>query len=165
MVFDAQTIRFITCDSSNTLQQWVILKTENDRNNIRICRPPVVGPLVRTHNCLTAFSPFTQRLYRMFHKIFTIDPSNEARELLISRHNQSDPSQRWLMNSTTHQLSNVQYPKACITTKHFHRDPAFPLLLECDGYGYKSPNPQLSKHQRFYQMPALDKNGRQLCLD
>jgi len=101
----------------------------------------------------------------MSHVIHTIEPSNEARELYLSNYNQSDPSQHWLVNSTTHQLSNAQYPKGCLTTRHFSPHPAIPLLLECDGYGYEYPNPQLSKHQRFYQMPALDKNGKQLCLD
>jgi len=162
MAVDALMIRFTTCNSLDTLQQWLIFKTENDRNNIRLCQGWSHWNVPQ--NCLTAVSPFTQRLYQMFHQIFTIEPSNEARELLISKYDQSDPSQHWLMNSTSHQLANVKYPKGCVTTRHFQQSPAYPLLLECDGYGYKSPNPELSKHQRFYQMPALDENGKQLCL-
>jgi len=167
MVLDARMIRFSTCDSSNSnpLQQWEILKSEKDRNNIRICRSPFVGPFGRLLSCLIAPDPFDQNLYQSFHRTDTIEPSNEARRLFISNPVESDPSQHWLMNSTTHQLANVRYPKGCLTTRHFQQEPAYPLLLECDGYGYESPNPQLSKHQRFYPMPALDKNREQLCAD
>lgn len=162
MLMDGLTVRFVTCVSSNTLQQWEILKTGNDRNNIRLCRRLKPGV---PYECLTALSSFPKTKYQLFHATYTLQPSKEARELLISTYNQSDTSQHWLMNSTTHQLSNVQYPKGCFTTRHF-LDPFFPLLLECNGYGYKSPNPQLNnKYQRFYQKPVLDKNEKQLCLN
>ena len=64
------------------------------------------------------------------------------------------------MNSTTHQLSNVQNPKSCITTR-YDPDPVKPLLLKCDdGYGHKYlNNPELLQNQRFYPIPALDENG------
>jgi len=160
---DALIVRFKNCDRANTMQQWEILKTENDGNNIRICRRRS-QPWYH-HECLFALSPFLQNLYRAFHQIDTIEPSNEARFLRINPKPETGLSQHWLMNSTTHQLSNVQYPKACITTRHFNIDHALPLVLECNGYGYESPNPQLPKHQSFYLMPALGKNGQQLCVD
>ena len=90
----------------------------------------------------------------------------QARNIELSQYEPSlkpDPSQQWKMNSTTHQLASVEYPKACITTKHFDDHPDLFLLLECDGYGHESPNPQLNKHQRFYPEPALDKNKEELC--
>jgi len=155
-------IRFDTCNSLDDKQQWEILKTEGDRNNIRICIRTYPKDLV--HSCLDAFSLIDPTSYRRFAQDFTIKPSNEARDLRIGLYRQSDQSQHWLLNSTTHQLSNVHYPKVCITTRHF-KDPALALALECNGYGYESPNPKLSKHQSFYPMPALDKNGEQLCSD
>jgi len=160
MALNGRMIRFVTCNSLDDLQQWEVVKTVGDRNNIRICIRSY--PEVPVHDCLTAFSLINPNLYKMFTQDFTIKPSNEARDLRIGSYSQSDQSQHWLMNSTTHQLSNVQYPKACITTRHF-KDPAIALVLECNGYGYESPNPKLSKHQSFYLMPALDKNGKQQC--
>jgi len=115
--------------------------------------------------CLTAIDPlpYGYQNYFLYENSSQIKDNKEARSLRLDYYNQSDPSQLWLMNSTTHQLSNVQYPKSCITTRHFY-DPALPLALECNGYGYESPNPQLSKHQSFYTMPALDQNEEELCI-
>jgi len=165
-----QMLRFdYTCDSSKTELQWVIWKTEDDRN-IRICQRVNrdVGPLARTRMCLTARSTIVPMAYKMFvvdyRKPQNIKPNDEARSLRLFEYNQGDRSQHWLMNSTTHQLSNVQYPKGCITTRHF-LDAPLALVLECNGYGYESPNPQFPKHQSFYLVPVLDKNGKEICLD
>jgi len=98
--------------------------------------------------------------------ITPIKPNNEARNVMLRWNNKEDPSQEWRMNSTTLQLASVKYPKGCITTRHFN-DLHQILLVECNGYGYESPNPHLTNkhHQRFNFMPALDKNGEQLCSD
>ena len=164
-------IKFYTCDSSKTGLQWVILKIEDGRNSIRLCQRvnPGVGPLARTHRCLTAGSPIPPFIYKWSvmdnRKPQNIKPNNEARDVVMHDYNQGDPSQHWMMNSTTHQLSNVQYPKGCITTRHSIHDQTLGLVLECNGYGYESPNPQVPKHQSFYPIPILNKNGEQLCLD
>lgn len=115
------------------------------------------------YNCLTALSAIPSSLYEFLVRtpIFrTPRPNNEARYLMMD--NQGYPHQEWQLNSTTSQLASVQYPKLCMTTKHFN-DPTEILLLECNGYGFESPNPQLNQHQRFYFKPALDKNREQLC--
>ena len=158
---DGRQIRFRNCNSSNTKQQWVIWKTGNDRNYIRICqRVDERLPTSRiSYNCLIAFNTIPSNLYQ-FSVRAPIKPNNEAMYLLMDY--LGFPSQEWQMNITTHQLASVQYPKLCITTRHYY-DPTEMLLLECNGYGYESPNPQLKKHQSFYLKPALDKNEEQLC--
>ncbi len=165
MEADIWQIFFQTCDSSKTEQQWVIWKTENDRNNIVICQRHI-GPLFYKHNCLAALDVIRHPSYsaRIRHGP-PIQPNNEARDIMTLRYNRlrpPHPSQLWHMNSTTHQLASVQFPKVCITTKHFD-DPTRLLLVECNGYGYNSPNPQLNKHQNFYLKPALDQNNEPLC--
>lgn len=69
------------------------------------------------------------------------------------------------MNSTRNQLANVQYLKVCMRNRNFFDINKYDLEVECKGYGYEYPNPQLNKNQRFYQKPALDNNGVQLCDD
>ena len=138
---------------------------ENDRNRIRICQrvDDRREESVR-YNCWTAHSTWSSYQYQFMVRSSTFlspKPNDEARHLVMDY--QGQKYQEWKMNSTTHQLASVQYPKVCITTRHFYIDPTQMLLLECNGYGYKSPNPQLNKHQRFYFKPALDKNGEQLC--
>ena len=169
-------IRFYTCNSLSDSQQWVILKVEGDNpnNNIRLCRrwrPDTTRPIAQALMCLNVLSPIiTFDEYKMHAQTAlrgnspTIKPNNEARDLWVSNY-QPDPSQYWLMNSTTHQLVNVQYPKGCLTTRHFSHISYVPFLLECNGYGYESPNPQLPKHQSFHPVPALDKNGEKICYD
>jgi len=138
---DALSIRFDTCNSLDTKQQWVILKTGNASDSIHICQ--------QNRDCLTAYSPiYGVRLIKV----------------RLDLYQQSDTSQHWLMNSKTHQLSNVQHHNGCITTRHYF-DPALALVFKCNDYHYKSPNPKLSKHQSFYPIPVLDKNGEQLCAD
>jgi len=154
---NGRQIRFRNCISTNIQQQWVIWKTENDRNSIRICqrvddRSP--NSLI-SYNCLTALHTIESNLYQFFVRI-PIKPNDEARYLMLDY--QGFPSQEWQMNKTSHQLASVQYPKVCMTTRHYN-NPADILLLECNGYGYESPNPQLNKHQRFYFKLALDKSG------
>ncbi len=142
-------IWFTTCNSLDSSQQWVISKTENASDSVHICRR---DPL-----------PFDVYEVYLPQLPQTIKPNKEARYLISISYTQSPMSQYWLMNSTTHQLSNVQYPKGCITTRHLN-DPAIALILECIGNDYESPNPKLSKHQSFYIMPVLDKNNQQLCM-
>ena len=158
---NSSRIFFVPCDSSDKWQQWVIWETGNASDSMHIC--------LRTHVCLTDIDPlpYGYQNYFSYEVGPQIKDNKEARSLKLDYYNQSDPSQLWLMNSTTHQLSNAQYPKpkVCITTRHIWHIPAYPLLLECNGYGYESPNPHLSKHQSFYRMPALDENGEQLCID
>ncbi len=167
-------IVFETCNSSKARQKWVILKTENDRNNIRLCQrrdyPYSIThyPYNITHSCLIAYSdPIPLNVYQMLvgpNK--PIKPNNEARYPFLEGYYEPKKNQEWQMNSTTNQLVNVQYPKGCLTHKHFS-DNYYKngLVVECNGYGYESPNPQLNKNQRFYPKPALDKNGKQLCDD
>jgi len=163
---------FQTCNSSNTQQQWVIWKTESDQNNIRICQQGVnfraAVPSFITHLCLTALTQIDHNVYRLSARdyITPIKPNNEARDLMLRSYNKGDPSQELQMNSTTHQLASVPHPKVCMTTRHLF-DASHVLLVECNGYGYESPNPHLTNkhHQRFNFTPALDKNGEQLCYD
>ena len=161
-------IAFKNCNSAETQQQWVIWETENDRNHIRICqRGDDRREKSVSYNCLIAdSSKISSNKYTRLvgSQIFPpTKPNDEARDLLMEYLKDIEPSQEWKMNSTTHQLASVKYPKVCITTRHFDKEPTEMLLLECNGYGYKSPNPQLNQHQRFYFKPALDKNGEQLC--
>jgi len=163
MAVDALMIRFTTCNSLDTLQQWLIFKTENDRNNIRLCQR--WGHWNVPIECLTALSPFPPNYYRMFHQISTIKPSNEARELSIRNYDKSDPSQHWLVNSTTHQLASVPHPKSCATTRHFLLSrPFLSFITRMRWLWLRISQSTLSTHQRFYQT-TLDKNGEQLCLD
>jgi len=190
MESDIVLIRFQTCNSLKTQQQWVIWKTENDENDyIRICQRRVdnegeavlssfifMDPYLAKYNCLSAKSvPINLRHYQemiqsQYHQLVNksepIVPNKEARNVflspLINEGGKNGASQEWKMNITTNQLSNVKYPKVCMTTRHY-RDPEFGLLLQCKDD--ESPNPQLPKHQRFYLIPALDKNGKQLCFD
>lgn len=162
-------LRFVICNSSKTEQRWIIFKTENGRNHIRICQPYVNPSLKSKYTCLTAdSSPIPDKVYLLFAQDYAteIKPNKEARDLKELEYNQGDTSQEWQMNSTTHQLANVKYPNVCITTRHFYGADQT-LLVECNGYGYKSPNPRLTnKHQqRFNFTPALDKNGEQPCFD
>ena len=168
-------VLFGTCNSSSTSQQWVILKVDGDNsnNNIRICQrrtPDKTLPIDQALRCLHVFPeniPFGDYKWQAQRGLPKNSPAikinNEARNFGISGY-YPDPSQYWLMNSTTHQLVNVQHPKGCLTTRHFLYNPS-PFLLECDGYGYESPNPQLPKHQSFHPVPALDKSGEKLCYD
>ncbi len=160
MVVNGGSVIFDTCKRLHVRQQWEILKTEGDRNNIRICLRSY-PEISEDSSCLAASSLIDPTSYKSHAQDFTIKPSNEARDILIFDYSQLDQSQHWLMNSTTHQLSSVKYPRACITTRHYKN----PLLLECNGYGYESPNSKLPKHQSFHLMPALDNNGDQLCSD
>jgi len=159
-MYGSTMIKFEICSSwFSSWQQWVILKTGNTSDSIHICVPSY-------QICLTADYPIPLNEYEFLlaKTPHTTKPNKEARYLRSSLYKQSDTSQHWLMNSTTHQLSSVQYPKGCITTRHL-KDPALAMVLECIGNDYESPNPKLSKHQSFYLMPALDKNGEQLCID
>ena len=159
-------LRFVNCDSSKIEQQWIIFKKENGHNHIRLCQRSNAPRL--KDNCLTAHYLMDDYVRNMFPQeyITPIKPNKEARYLKIVGYKQEDLSQQWQMNSTTHQLANVKYPKICITTSNFF-DLDQTLLVECNGYGYESPNPHLTNkhHQRFIFMPALDKNGEQLCSD
>ena len=155
------TVRFKTCNSSDSTQQWIILKTGSSSDSIHICRGT-------EDSCLTADDdPIPSPGYDFFlrNTPYIIKPNKEARYLNNRFYTQSDTTQHWLMNSTTHQLSNVQYPKRCITISY----PSFwPVLLECEGYGLKLDYSKLdysSTHQRFYLEPALDEKGEQLCID
>jgi len=139
-------------------QQFEILKTGNASDSIHIC--------LQTHLCLTALDLGPLDEYRIpLSKELKANFNKEAMYLNLNGYNQSDTSQHWLLNSTTHQLSNVQYPKRCITISY----PSFwPVLLECEGYGLKLDYSKLdysSTHQRFYLEPALDEKGEQLCID
>ena len=182
MESDAWNIRFENCNSSKTQQQWVIWKMGNGRDYIRVCQQRYEGRgglfrklpagFLGIYYCVGAavlpFNPIAYRKLfqsisdRLTNKSEPIKDDKEARELLFISNNEKDVSQQWIMNRTTHQLANVKYPKGCMTTKHF-KDPALGLLLQCEDI--KSPNPQMTKHQRFSQTPALDKNGKQLCTD
>jgi len=165
MQLNSWEIVLVNCDSSKTQQQWVILKTENGQNHIYICKRNNHPSLIK-HNCLTAHHPISKEAYRMFVQDFftPIKPNNEARDLRLLEYDLGDPSQIWQMNSTTHQLANVKYPKVCITTRNGADKTS---LVECNDYGFKSLNPRLTNkhHQRFNFTPVLDKNGDQLCSD
>jgi len=123
-------IRFEKCNSSKTDQQWVILKTENDRDYVRICqrradnrRVPYaffikLPGYLTTHYCLRADNlTFHPRYYqqmvqtpfdRLTIKSKPIEPNKEAREVRFLPNNEGDTSQQWIMNSTTHQFSSVK---------------------------------------------------------
>ena len=164
---DGRDIVFKPCNISKPQQKWVIWKTERDRNIIRICQRRDYPSFI-THNCLIAYSdPITSFKYQfMVGPNNPIKPNNEARYPFLDRYDEEQNNQEWQMNSTTNQLANVEYPKLCMTNKHF-TDGFYKhgVVLECNGYGYESPNPQLNQHQRFYPKPALNKNGEQLCDD
>jgi len=87
------TMRFDTCNSLDTEQQWVILKTGNASDSIHICS--------QIHDCLTAYSPISFNEYVFFlpRTPHIIKPNNEARMLRLNLYQQSDTSQHWLMNS------------------------------------------------------------------
>ncbi len=70
------------------------------------------------HDCLAAHYLMNDYVGKMFHEkyITPIKPNKEARYLTTFDYDQEDLSQQWQMNSTTHQLANVKYPKICITT-------------------------------------------------
>jgi len=156
MGLDGLRIIFDTCNSSDTSQQWEIAKPGYASDSKNIC--------LQTEACLTDLDPKINKYKYLIPTLQTNKPDKEARYLKINLYKQSDTSQNWLMPSTTPQLSNVKYPKACITTRHHLNDPASSLSLECIGNDYNSPNPKLSKHLTFHAMPALDKNGEQLCI-
>jgi len=176
-------IKFRNCNSLKAEQQWAILKTENDQHDyIRLCQRVKIRSFDKyfgssaTHHCLAAASyalppsaykeialldiptnPLTKKSKP------SIEPNNEAREVMFSPPPNEGDKRRaeWQMNSTTHQLANVEYPKVCMTSRHARND--LGLLLQCNKS--ESPNPQLPQNQRFYQIPALDENGQQLCFN
>jgi len=158
-------IEFQTCDSSIPDQQWMIWKAENDRNNIRICQrldrhSRYKGYVISTdkHKCLTTFNPVTPFMFQILMEPLR-NPNYEANQYL-RRHNQTNLSQQWRINSSTHQLASVQYPQLCMT--HYLRGSFF-VVDDCIAHGYESPNSQLIKYQHFYLEPALDQNGKEIC--
>ena len=177
-------LRFKTCNSSKTEQQWAILKTENDQHDyIRLCQRVKIRSFDKyfgssaTHHCLGA-NPYAiplnayQKITYLndpsnpfFKKSKPIEPNEEVRVVgLLPPPDEGDKWRvEWKMNSTTHQLANVEYPKVCMTSRHADPRNEFALLLQCNNS--ESPNPQLPQNQRFYEIPVIDKNEEQLCSD
>ncbi len=142
--------QFEICDSSNTLQKWVILKTEGDRNDIRICRRPYPG--IPGVICLTSIPEKHEK-------------QDEYFSIWMGSYSQSDISySQSVTASITHQMSSVQYPKFCVTSCNFS-NPTKVGNIQLNVYGDEFSNSKLRNGISFNLMPALDKNGEQLCYD
>ena len=98
MESDQSLIKFQTCNSSKTEQQWAILKTKNDQHDyIRVCQRVKIGRFYKyigssgTHYCLVADSkalmPDTYQEITVldnptnpfFKKSIPMEPNKEAR--------------------------------------------------------------------------------------
>lgn len=162
------SVRFTTCHSLKTQQQWAILKSRDDSKYFHICqRKESGGVLTNEHVCLTApTETIPSKMYASnVRSIEPIrEPNKEARQVGLLPQNLEDASQQWRQFNKTNQLAigifNVKYPKLCLTTRHFY-DIDMVLLIQC--HKKNSPNPQLPKNQHFYIKPALDQNAKQLC--
>jgi len=163
----AWAVEFKNCNSSKTSQQWVIWKTENDGDYVRICQKevkyeePYSSDSHTTPNCLQASSKMWDIDRR--HQQVASPFQKKARNVSCPPEDKRNLSQKWIINNTTNQLINAKYPEFCMTTRSYLKTPGTSLLLECKDN--ESPNPQLPKHQRFSQIPCLDKNGNPLCFD
>jgi len=131
----AWQVRFVNCNSSSTRQQWVIWKTENDGDYLRICQKEVKYE----EEAYSFDSHTTPYCLETSSKIFDLVHSSQLvaspfqrkyKDVFCRPEVKGDLSQKWIIDNTTNQLINAKYPEFCMTTRLFLFIPAGSLLLK-----------------------------------